>query len=116
MIWYACRNGTLQNFVAIYPDSDPVAHADLDPVTCKQMLLRIFGHFHPEVLAVLAMATDVRLWPLYTLAPLPRWSTRSAILIGDAAHPVCKLTGRQPANTDTFVDAAVQRPGRQSGH
>lgn len=109
LIWYPCRNGELQNFVAVTPSASP---SELTGTDEKALLLREFGHFHPQVRAVMEMASNVRLWPFLTMGPLPRWSNGRAVLIGDAAHPVGASTRRTQNILLNQIDVTLQWPGR----
>jgi salicylate hydroxylase len=44
--------------------------------------------FAPSLRSLVESAKEWRQWSLYRMAPLPRWSSGRAILLGDAAHPM----------------------------
>jgi 2-polyprenyl-6-methoxyphenol hydroxylase-like FAD-dependent oxidoreductase len=47
-----------------------------------------FLHFHSDVQAVLAAASEVHKWGIYERDPLPSWSKGRVTLLGDACHPM----------------------------
>jgi salicylate hydroxylase len=47
-----------------------------------------YANFHPEARALLEACDSVLKTALYERDPLPRWSQGSAILLGDACHPM----------------------------
>lgn len=55
-------------------------------------------------------------WPLYELAPLSRWSERTATLLGDAAHPVLPFLAQGAAlaleDANALANALVIRTGK----
>ena len=74
----------------------------------KNSMLKEYGHFDPRLIQLISCVTmpkfaiglanvlcsqssHVKCWPLKYYDPLPRWYNGRIILIGDAAHPVCRL-------------------------
>ena len=74
----------------------------------KNSMLKEFGHFDPRLIQLIScvampicaiyladvscsQSSHVKCWPLKYYDPLVRWSNGRVILIGDAAHPVCRL-------------------------
>jgi salicylate hydroxylase len=51
-------------------------------------LRAVYAGFHPEVRALLGAVQSVTKSALYVRDPMPRWSSRQATLLGDAAHPM----------------------------
>lgn len=51
-------------------------------------LRAVYADFHPEVRALLGAVQSVTKSALYVRDPMPRWSSRQATLLGDAAHPM----------------------------
>ncbi len=47
-----------------------------------------FADFHPEAKALLAACTEVTRSALHVRAPMARWAKGSAVILGDAAHPM----------------------------
>jgi 6-hydroxynicotinate 3-monooxygenase len=54
----------------------------------REALIDDFANFHPDLLRVLAVTTDVTLWPIYDRERDDRWSGRRIVLLGDACHPM----------------------------
>ncbi|KAJ3491340.1 hypothetical protein NLG97_g5608 [Lecanicillium saksenae] len=101
IVWYPCRDGTIQNFVGIHP-AEKNADKNLD---FKTQMLREFGHFNPKIVSLLGIAQDIKIWPLYAMDPLPEWSRGRTVLVGDASHPMLPFSG-QAAN-QAIEDGAV---------
>lgn len=70
-----------------------------DPTERKANLLRRFSHWHPPIAAVLEAtpAHTILRNDIYFLDPLPRWSTRRIVLLGDAAHATTPGVGQGAA-------------------
>ena len=51
-------------------------------------LLAQLASFHPSLPSALRDVSSWRKWALYTLPPLPTWTSGSVALLGDAAHPM----------------------------
>ncbi|KAK5114754.1 hypothetical protein LTR85_010067 [Meristemomyces frigidus] len=97
LVRYYCRGSELQNFAMYtlhtHEDADRQEH-DLRFKTDKGSLLKEMEGFHPSLLKVASMASDVLpLWRCTTREPLPRMSRGRMAVIGDAAHPVMPHIG-----------------------
>lgn len=71
----------------------------------KHMLARQFRAWHPEIVALLAMAEQPTFWPLHQVTS-GRWHNgRDVVLIGDAAHAMMPFAaqGAAMAIEDGFV-------------
>ncbi|KAJ5894618.1 hypothetical protein N7495_006309 [Penicillium taxi] len=77
-VWYECRGGDFQNFVAIHPSC-----VDKTEDAKPQMLVERNR-----------MATEVTCWPLERHEPLRSWTFGKVILIGDAAHSMLPFGGQ----------------------
>jgi 6-hydroxynicotinate 3-monooxygenase len=75
------------------------AKGDLDELRAA------FEGFHPQVQAVLAACPEVFKWALYERDPLPRWSERRVVLLGDACHPMVPYMAQGAASA--IEDGAV---------
>ncbi|KAI0469143.1 FAD binding domain protein [Xylaria cf. heliscus] len=60
----------------------------------RDEILEIYDDFDDELKTLLRVATEVKLWELQDLEPLPNWASGRAILIGDAAHAMTPLQGQ----------------------
>ena len=54
----------------------------------REALICDFANFHPELLRVLEVTTDVTLWPVFDRERDDRWSGGRIVLLGDACHPM----------------------------
>ncbi|KAJ7772874.1 FAD/NAD(P)-binding domain-containing protein [Mycena maculata] len=95
---YPCRNGTLINVVAFYPDS-PEDDAAWVPIATRHELVAKFREFHPKYLRVfdLPFHSAIHRWKLRMLPVLPTWISGRAALLGDAAHASLPLLGQGAA-------------------
>ncbi len=95
MVWYPCRNGTMQNCAMIHADERySTDMEDWDAVASKEDLLMIYKAFHPALVEMCNQAEDIRLWPLLFRPPNAAWTKGKAVLIGDAAHPMLPHQGQ----------------------
>jgi salicylate hydroxylase/6-hydroxynicotinate 3-monooxygenase len=61
--------------------------------------------FHPDVRAVLDACPDCHKWAILEREPLPRWSDRRVVLLGDACHPMTPYMAQGGATA--IEDAAI---------
>ena len=54
----------------------------------REELIEDFGDFHPDLLRVLEVTTDVTVWPIFDRERNDRWSGGRIVLLGDACHPM----------------------------
>jgi salicylate hydroxylase len=95
MVWYPCRNGTLQNCAMIHADERySTSVEDWNAEASKEDLLNTYKAFHPALVELCNQADDIRLWPLLFRRPNATWTKGKAILIGDAAHPMLPHQGQ----------------------
>ncbi|KAJ7757712.1 FAD/NAD(P)-binding domain-containing protein [Mycena maculata] len=95
---YPCRNGTLINVVAFYPDSPEDAGTWVPTATCEELLAK-FSDFDPKYLRLfdLPAHSEIHKWKLRVLPLLPTWISGRAALLGDAAHATLPLLGQGAA-------------------
>ncbi|KAJ7757740.1 FAD/NAD(P)-binding domain-containing protein [Mycena maculata] len=112
LLVYPCRNGTLVNVVAFYPDSPEDAagkslfrgitqlhsHSRV-PTATREELLAKFSDFDPKYLCLfdLPAHSEIHKWKLRMLPLLPTWVSGCAALLGDAAHAMLPLLGQGAA-------------------
>jgi 6-hydroxynicotinate 3-monooxygenase len=54
----------------------------------REALINDFANFHPDLLRVLEVTTDVTVWPIFDRERHDRWSGGRIVLLGDACHPM----------------------------
>jgi salicylate hydroxylase len=88
LVHYPVRAGKLINVVAVIEErwakKEERWTCDADANT----LTAIFEKWDPRIAGIVAAADDWRKWTLYDMPPLKRWMKGTALLVGDAAHPV----------------------------
>lgn len=92
LVRYWCRDDGLQNFALYVLRSDEEADRKEDELrftTSREDLKREMEGFHPALLRLADMATDVLpLWRCTTRDPLTQLHRGRMVVMGDAAHPV----------------------------
>jgi 6-hydroxynicotinate 3-monooxygenase len=54
----------------------------------REELMKDFANFHPDLLRVIEVTSDVTVWPVYDRERNDRWSGGRIVLLGDACHPM----------------------------
>ncbi|KAL6811385.1 hypothetical protein J3E69DRAFT_167949 [Trichoderma sp. SZMC 28015] len=115
LIWYECKGGELQNFVAYYESDEDVGLKGLGQNELLSELLAEFSEFNPIIISILrlvlnvqalnklirmicSVAEDIKPWILQYQSPLESWSRGQLLLVGDAAHPVHSVQSGQGVN------------------
>ncbi|WAO97006.1 FAD binding domain-containing protein [Fusarium falciforme] len=98
IVAYPLRNFEYMNLSCIFP-TDPEQAKTSTTATWytegdRSQLLEIFADFAPDLIMLLRIATQVKLWDLQDLDPLPKWTLGKALLIGDAAHAMTPMQGQ----------------------
>ncbi|KAJ7097364.1 hypothetical protein C8R44DRAFT_369609 [Mycena epipterygia] len=93
-----CRNGSLVNVVAQFPDKRDQDKCSWSMPATRAEILEEFSAFHPHILRFLELAEDpILLWQLRALPLLPTWINGRAALLGDAAHATFPTLGQGAA-------------------
>ncbi|KAJ6628572.1 FAD/NAD(P)-binding domain-containing protein [Mycena sp. CBHHK59/15] len=92
---YPCRDGTLINIVAHYPDLRDQDKFSWNALVTKEEMVGVFKDFHSQFTGLLALADGpVHLWQIRSLPRLPTWIKGCIALIGDAAHATFPTIGQ----------------------
>jgi salicylate hydroxylase len=86
------------NVVAIASGTSPGLTWDA-PASASQTHLPLdtFRHWHPQIIEMLAAASDARYWPLYEVGDGAWQNRRDTVLIGDAAHAMMPFAAQGAA-------------------
>ena len=100
LVHYPVDGGRQVNVVAILDRDDGTAKDDPwsapgDPAILQQR----FADWVAPARRLVAAAPSWRCWALHDLAPLVRWSSGAATLLGDAAHPMLPFLAQGAAQT-----------------
>ncbi|BCS30179.1 uncharacterized protein APUU_80482S [Aspergillus puulaauensis] len=92
LVVYPCSNNEVLNLCAFIPTAQVEAAGN---ASSREIVMREFDEYCPTV-QKLVESTDegLKAWQLYDMDPLPRWVSRRAALIGDAAHPFQPFLGQ----------------------
>ncbi|KAL8725442.1 MAG: hypothetical protein Q9181_006415, partial [Wetmoreana brouardii] len=71
----------------------------------KSDVLEEFQSFHPDLVATIGKAPDVKLWKLLVRQPIPTWHRGRLLLIGDAAHAM--LPNQAQGGAQSIEDGAA---------
>ncbi|KAF4181098.1 hypothetical protein CNMCM8694_005577 [Aspergillus lentulus] len=111
---YAIRNYEYMNFSCLFPTREHKGnvleswYADGD----RREMIEVFSDYYDPIRKILSIATEVKVWELQDMDPLPNWNRGRAIVIGDAAHAMTPLQG-QGANmaVEDADSLRLLRPG-----
>ncbi|OJJ57935.1 hypothetical protein ASPSYDRAFT_152819 [Aspergillus sydowii CBS 593.65] len=92
LVVYPCSNNEVLNMCAFIPTAQIDAAGD---ASSKEIVIREFSEYCPTVQKLVdSTDEDLKAWQLYDMDTLPRWVSRRAALIGDAAHPFQPFLGQ----------------------
>ncbi|KAL2867668.1 uncharacterized protein BJX67DRAFT_371714 [Aspergillus lucknowensis] len=99
LIMGPARNGSIYSIVALVPDenmNEDSANTSWTTEGNHDKMMNTFADFPSWARKPLqlAMASELGLWQLRDLDPLPTWYSGRAILIGDAAHAMLPTQGQ----------------------
>jgi salicylate hydroxylase/6-hydroxynicotinate 3-monooxygenase len=106
VIYYTTRAKSEIYFVTSVPE--PVEWLTRESWSAKgdvRDLRSAYKGFHPDVRSVLDACPDCHKWAILDRDPLPRWSDRRVVLLGDACHPMTPYMAQGAATS--MEDAAV---------
>jgi salicylate hydroxylase len=113
VVHYPVRGGSVVNLAVILGKQRrdaPPAESWSSPGD-PEKIGRRFADWHPLLRALIAAPADWQSWPLYTLAPLSRWTAQRVALLGDAAHPMLPFLAQgaaQAIEDATALSAALR--------
>ncbi|MEL6933083.1 MAG: FAD-dependent monooxygenase [Pseudomonadota bacterium] len=104
LVSYPLRDLKQRNIVAVQERS-AWASDSWSQVDRPEVLRQAFSDFGPEVKNILARVKQPNLWGLFVHPVAPRWHKGSAVLLGDAAHPMLPFLaqGANMALEDAWV-------------
>ncbi len=100
---YPVSGGKLLNIVGAVPRSNWDYKGPI--VANVEDFLSEFEGWEENIQAMIGASQDIKLWPLYDMDPLERWSKNRVTLLGDAAHLLLPFLGQGAAQA--IEDAEV---------
>ncbi|KAK2770114.1 FAD binding domain protein [Colletotrichum kahawae] len=114
VVHYPMQHHNYRNFSCLFlmPDSRASVAESWYADGEKEEMLEVYKDFPEEILKIMSVATELKIWDLQDMDPLPNWNRGRSILIGDAAHAMTPLQG-QGANLAVEDAESLQllRPG-----
>jgi 2-polyprenyl-6-methoxyphenol hydroxylase-like FAD-dependent oxidoreductase len=103
-VHYFVRSRRLVNFVTAVEQDSWTRESWTDRADVADALAALAG-WHPQVHEILRSVDEPFIWALFDRAPLPRWSSGSVTLLGDACHPMLPFMAQGAAQA--LEDGAV---------
>ncbi|KAJ6018298.1 hypothetical protein N7451_001677 [Penicillium sp. IBT 35674x] len=98
LVAYPCSDSNVYNLCAFVPSSEVKFDTQTDgwqTMGYKDTIVRMFSNFAPGVRKIVEGADDkLKVWDMFDMEALPTWTTGTAALIGDAAHPFQPYMGQ----------------------
>lgn len=88
VVIYFLTNARNEVYLVTDAPEEHWSHASWSTKFSSDELQTVFRGFHPEVRQIIEAGAEISKWPLLERAPLPLWSRDSAVLLGDACHPM----------------------------
>jgi salicylate hydroxylase len=104
LVHYPVSGGEYVNLVAFAPARDYTIESWTATATVEEFLAEFDG-WDPRLIDLIHASGTPGRWALLDRAPLARWGTGGATLLGDAAHPMFPFFGQGAAQA--IEDAAV---------
>ncbi|GAB1203141.1 hypothetical protein APSETT445_001767 [Aspergillus pseudonomiae] len=111
---YAIRNAEYMNLACVFPTRQNRGnvleswYADGN----RREMIETFDDYCEPMRKILGIATEVKVWELQDIDPLPNWNRGRTILIGDAAHAMTPMQGQGANMALEDADALrLLRPG-----
>ncbi len=93
MVTYPMQNGKLVNLVAVEKRNEWVAEG-WNYSDKRESLEQSFKNWPVNVLKLLSVVEDVKLWGLFSHEIPEKWHSCGIVLIGDACHPMVPFLGQ----------------------
>ncbi|KAJ5733984.1 hypothetical protein N7493_002770, partial [Penicillium malachiteum] len=91
LVAYPCSDSKVYNLCAFAPSHEVNIDTQVDgwqTLGDKQTIIEAFSEFSPGVRKILEEADEkLKVWDLFDMEDLPRWTAGHSVLIGDSAHP-----------------------------
>jgi salicylate hydroxylase len=103
-VHYFVSGGRYLNFVAVSEQADWQRESWNDRGEVADAL-QCYAGWHPQIHAILGAVDEIYKWALFDRNPLPAWTLRRAVLLGDACHPMLPYMAQGAAQA--IEDGAV---------
>ncbi|KAJ5730835.1 uncharacterized protein N7483_005343, partial [Penicillium malachiteum] len=98
LVAYPCSDSKVYNLCAFAPSNEVNSDTQADgwqTAGDKQTVIKAFSEFSPGVRKIVEEADEkLKIWELFDMEGLPRWTAGHSALIGDSAHPFQPYMGQ----------------------